>query len=137
MFTTTDERIFFVDPPVADQIEQAAKGGRPIRVGRIRKARGGFEWIVEPKDEGAAGERPAVMQMPAPQPAPEPDAGNTRHPVTTAQAKLMAALCVAIDSAAEATQYAKQRGMPLSFTGEDIRCMANTIIIGNEQRGAR
>jgi hypothetical protein len=59
-----------------------------------------------------------------------------RQEITPAQAKLLAALCVAIDSCVEAKAYAQRRGMPLEFTGEDVRCFANTILI-NAERGER
>ncbi|MBV9446607.1 MAG: hypothetical protein JO345_12030 [Streptosporangiaceae bacterium] len=143
MFTTVDNRIFFVDPEVAGQIADAGIGeGEPFRLIKCRRPKGGWAWEIERMAGGVW--KPAAEVQPEP-PAPEPpyppaaDASvRAEAPpvVTTAQAKLLAALCVAIDSACEAQAYAARKGMPLNFTGEDIRCFANTILI-NAERGAR
>jgi len=125
MFTTTDNRVFFVDPEVAEQIHDAEiPQGEAFRLVRYRQ-KGGFAWEVE-----------RMAEAPAPAAADASVRAEAAPVVTTAQAKLLAALCVAIDSACEAQAYAARKGMPLNFTGEDIRCFANTILI-NAERGAR
>lgn len=51
-------------------------------------------------------------------------------------ARMMAALCVAIDALTEAQQYATRKGLGIAFSGEDVRTVANTMLI-NCERGAR
>lgn len=131
LFTTADERVFYADEDVAQRIEAEIGKGEPFRLGWTRGAKGGREWKIETLGH-ANGNGTAP---PAPQPPPEePSNGNGKH-VTTASAKLMAALCCAIDAAVEASAYAARKGMPLTFSGEDVRTMAATLIISNDRNG--
>lgn len=158
MFTTVDNRIFFIDPDVAYSIEKCGvRAGDPITITKTKGPRNAVNWEIRPADEKAAPAAAAPGRVTF-APPPEPDSAfemklrqsielaqqaravheqAAQQPVTTTQAKLLAAFCVAIDSAVEAMAYAQRRGLPLTPpTFEDIRCSANTIMI-NAERGTR
>jgi hypothetical protein len=147
-YTTLDERVFYVDPDIGYQIEKCpgAAEGAPITIMKCKGPRNATNWEIRPAVTN--GPRAVVYAQPAQQPPseletrleasiahaqarrnPEPQ----QQPVTTAQAKLLAALCVAIDCCVEAEAYAKRRGLPLGFSSEDVRCFANTIVINAER----
>jgi hypothetical protein len=62
------------------------------------------------------------------------DQAEQLREITTAHAKLLAALMCAVDCALEAQNYAASRGAEIHFSEESIRCMAATLFI-NEQGG--
>ncbi len=81
----------------------------------------------------AAAPVPAAIAQPAT--ASQADSVNNTAPVT----RLEAALKTAVAAAFAATEYAKKIGyaaMPM-FTSEDIRTMANTLIIDAGKQGGR
>jgi hypothetical protein len=55
--------------------------------------------------------------------------------ITPASVELVAALKSAIDAAMEATRYAAMQAFPVTFSSEDIRTMANSIICRKEKGG--
>ena len=63
--------------------------------------------------------------------APEP---QTPQSISPAAGRLCAAMCVLIDSMAEAKAFAQRRGIDL--TNEDLRCLVTTAFI-QDSRGAR
>lgn len=77
---------------------------------------------------GANGNR-NVHAMPAPQPpaaAKKPERGSSH---------MAQCLCAAIDAAIEAQEYARTHNFSVTFLGSDVRAMANSLLIGDQQRG--
>jgi hypothetical protein len=62
-----------------------------------------------------------------PQPAPPAELA------TNAADQYANALHDAVNLATQTAAYAKEQGLPLNFTGEDIRCMASTLYIGGRR----
>lgn len=64
---------------------------------------------------------------PEPAPAPPPPAVREVHPVTE---QLTSCLKSAIDAAAAAQEHARERGLGVTFTSEDVRAIALSVYIG-------
>lgn len=80
--------------------------------------------------------------LPAPsneQPRREPSAihqdSSQSIPRREPRTQLEDALCTAIAACHAAQEYARSIGFGLTFTAEDIRCCANTILIGQQRNG--
>ncbi len=136
MYTTTDDRIFFLDPDVARSLDELGVGrGEEVRIGKTRRPKGGYDWEIErvrrpqavpPRDETPRNEPPA----PAPLPVMPAD------PVTPASARMMACFKAAIDAVAEAQAYANRKSLGITFTSENITSAALSCYI-NECKGGR
>jgi hypothetical protein len=103
-----------------------------------------------PKDEGS------VVRPPIGQPKPNGDfpkrayyqpetrdelepKGNGHAPAPAkpahrAASHLEQSLCLAIDAAIGAQEYARAKNFSVTFLGSDIRAMANSVLIGDQQR---
>jgi hypothetical protein len=138
LFSTTDERVFYVDEPVAVRIEAEIQKGERFRLGFNRIA-GEKQWKVE--KVAAPGLNGAALAVQAAAPEPLEKLRHSNGPMTapttapmTAQARLLGALCVAVDAAVEAQEYARKQGLAIVFTGEDVRCFANALCISLDRR---
>ncbi|MGH9344849.1 MAG: hypothetical protein ACRD3Y_02270 [Bryobacteraceae bacterium] len=58
--------------------------------------------------------------------------GNAPRPGNSHMAQC---LCAAVDAAIEASEYARSKNYSVAFLGSDIRAMANSLLIGDQQRG--
>lgn len=140
MYTTTDDRIFFLDPPVAARLDALSLAmHEEVRIGKMSRAKGGTEWMIEQPQRlqpvAPVAARPAPPANEPPPFAPEETAAAPAA-VQPLRGKFSAAYMVAIDVLQEAQVYATRKGMPLAFTGEDVRALAATLII-DQQRGGR
>lgn len=126
-YTVNDDAgIMYVDPPIRNYIlAEGAKAGDVIRITKFgADAR---QWLVEKAlnpVSGAAAFPPTAAAAPPPRPA------ATAPPVeiTPASVDLFAALKAAIDAAIEGERYAATQAHPITFSAEDIRTMANSIV---------
>lgn len=132
MFSTIDNRVIFLPVPAAEKVRalKLAPGARiDIRKAEVNGANGTkphIEWQVKRVDA------PGEQGQPS-QPAPATEVGPSRVNPTTERPKtrLEDALKTVVAACHAARSYAKEIGyeaMP-QFTGEDLRCMANTLII--------
>lgn len=69
-----------------------------------------------------------VQQMPQP-------AQQQSRPAARGSSHMAQCLCSAIDAAVEAQEYARGKNFSVTFLGSDIRAMANSLLIGDQQRG--
>jgi hypothetical protein len=154
LFTTTDDRVMYLDPPVATQIKNLRIArGELIQICKRSTKRGSkrsIDWEVkrvypEGKQPGAA-------------PSTEPPANGTAQALqqtatsttTTANGtpslesqlsrsimKTQAddAVITAIDACAKGSKYAALIGFPITFEHEDVRSLAISILIGMQQAG--
>jgi hypothetical protein len=124
-YTVNDDAgIMYVDPPVREYILAAgALAGDAVRI--TKYGADARQWVVEKAltpVRGAAAFPPTAAAKPAAaQQAPPAE-------ITPASVDLFAALKSAIDAAIEAERYAAMQAHPITFTAEDIRTMANSII---------
>lgn len=127
LFSTTDDRRFFVPVEVGDEIGRLGiHPGEPITITK-RESRDGAR-------KGAAFEirlaRPVAppVATPAAAPAPAPTVGGSAPPPSLREfvTELYRA---AIDILVEAEEYAKDRGFEVEFNAEDIRALAATLLI--------
>jgi hypothetical protein len=146
MFSTLDNRIFFIDPDVAWNIEQCpgAANGEPITITRSKGPRNTINWDIRPAVAGGRAE-PAPAAAPAPvrriaEPEPpaireEPKAPAAEAPreITPFAVKLCVSMCALIDAMSEAKAYAARKRIDL--TNEDLRSLAATAFI-QECKGA-
>lgn len=138
MFSTTDERIFFVDLPVAARIHamRLSEGEvititkRSVKEGRKQS----IKWEIERTADFAPVEvepvqKPAVATLAPAASSKDHSTSNTN--ILTRQ--LASALCSAIDAVLIAVEYAKSRGadkeIALDFNAEDVRTLANAGMI--------
>lgn len=150
-FTTTDERIFWLDTDPANDVEGeirklGIRTGQEFWLTKVKTSHGGFRWVVErtPDARRDAGghnvpERSAGYNAP-PAPPPPPvytPAPPVPNPITPASAKLMAAYMSAIDTLVEAQAYAARKGLAIAFNGEDVRSTAISCYISACKEGGR
>ncbi len=84
---------------------------------------------------GSQAEPPQPPAPPQPRPPAHPEAAAPAaapHPNVLAQA-----LCLAIDAIAIADAHAKAKGLAIVWQSEDARALANTMLIGQRNGGAR
>lgn len=145
-YTLVDGRVCFF-PPEADAAIQALgpNPGKPVRITK-RKEGANIAWDVELVDRpdgtvkvltGGSGEsfgkeasRPVGEQH-----CPNGNTNSSAPPAPPAwgMSILRQALFAVIDDAYEAETYAAGKGLAIRFSGEDIRCMANTAVINTAQ----
>ena len=114
LFTLTDDRVMFVDPPVADKI-QALKlaPGEKFRMMQSEVERDGkklVEWRV-----ARLNAKPNVVAI--------------RDP----KSEWLRCAEEAIDVLVEVREKAAAKELPVQFTGEDLRQVAATLYIGRGQ----
>jgi hypothetical protein len=164
LYFLADHKIMFVDPPVhAAIIASGATAGSEIAITK-RETRDGnrraIAWDVQRVEEEpvppvpapAAPQTTATQQtrthatQPAPAPAsvPQPPAAaptpatGPAQPATADQLDMLAltaALNTAIDAAAIAETHARTRGLAIRFAAEDVRTMANALMMRQERQG--
>jgi hypothetical protein len=88
------------------------------------------------RTHGAAAFHSRPAEAPA---APVFPVGTAEAPARTASHQLMSAFCAAIDAVSAAQTYANGKGLHVTFTSEDIRCVAISAFIQAEKAamGAR
>lgn len=146
MFTLVDGRRVFWPKPFAESIRDAGiQANMPIEVTKREMSKGKTQLQFRPVPQQQ--ERPAyqpaqtverIYTAPATRTTPAPVAiaqPAAAAPVNTTTARLCAALCSAIDAAAEAQGYAERHGMNLEFQTEDIRALAITAFIEASKGG--
>lgn len=144
MATVDDGRVIFFEPEAAEQLARLGVGAdEPVQITRVPKMYGNrivkSEWKFE---------RPGTRE-PAPPQAAKPEGGAayketlSSQPQSTSYAprpatRLEDALKTVIAAVHAARIYAKEIGfeMPV-FTAEDLRTMANTLMIEGRNGGLR
>jgi hypothetical protein len=137
LYSLEDGRSWYVHPSVARKIDALSLGkGEPFEVVKV-EAPGGKGFTYDVKHVAH------VPQRPQPANAAVPPSSDTRqnglptqvvhtaqqHSSTTAAQRMMAALASAVEAIAEAQEYATRKGLRVTFTGEDVRAVANTLYI--------
>jgi hypothetical protein len=136
MFSTVDDRLFFVDPPVAAKIHalRLRQGEAIVIVKRSYKdgRKVGVRWEVERAQSIQPEQKPVVA---TPAPASVPAITETQSPLTPniLTRQLAGALIASIDALVLARQYAEKKGIKaeivLDFNAEDARTLANAAMI--------
>jgi hypothetical protein len=150
MFTTTDNRVMFLAPFVADKIRDLGIGARtPFKICKRETERGKVQFEVETL-ANARPETGATSWQSTPIPtrqmnteASNPSNGNPvpAIPVPPAgvipqDAKcMMAAMCAAVDAIVETQAYAQRRGLGVTFSEESVRAIGLSIYISNCKGG--
>ncbi|HEU0139869.1 MAG TPA: hypothetical protein VFQ79_09175 [Bryobacteraceae bacterium] len=141
MYWFAGDKVAWLDPPVHAQIvATGARAGDEIAITRAEVRNGArkrVEWQVQRVEDEPADaytrqlppeHRPTPPTAPA-QPAAEPRQVAPPRPT----AELASALIAAIDAAGVAERYAREQGLAIRFTGEDIRALANAIFTRPER----
>lgn len=124
MFSVKGGKKLFVDPPVAEQIAAlGARKGEPIS---ICKRESGFE-VKRIKEPGAPSAQPASHAPGCPTVSQNDSAHHSANRNNWSPLKI--ALFSVIEDAVDAEEYANGKGLSIRFTAEDIRTMANTLVI--------
>lgn len=162
LYTLEDGRSWYVHPSVARKVDALSLGkGEPFEVVKVEAPGGkGFHYEVK-HVEVAAPQRQShsqeqTLQAEAwPKKASVPPGSHPRQNGTTAQVvvhtnasqdtpapaptpvtqRMMAALCASIEAVSEAQEYAQAKGLRITFTGEDVRAIANTLFIQTTKGG--
>jgi hypothetical protein len=158
MYTLADGRLMFLEIPVAEKLDALQLApGEPVRITKLKGKPGvkdSVKWDIRRASSTPA---PAVATL---ETAPDlwPDGADFETPASTngngaaahtngnggagstnAQVKTQAldAVKTAIDACLKGSQYAASIGFPINFEHEDVRALANTILIGMQQNGGR
>ena len=117
LFSLANHGRMYVPLEVGKEIQSLTLApGQPFLLTKAtRNGQRGFDWKVERKPLGAASTAPAPQNRPATQ--------------------LESALKTAIAAAKEAEQYGTAIGYTVRFSEESIKCLAITVLIG-QQRAA-
>jgi hypothetical protein len=139
-FTTTDDRMFYVDLKPAEEMLTSLKHygitrGTPFKLTKITAGR----WTVAPYENGHRAPEPPPPAPPAPPQAPAPVAPPVAAPqgLKTDAACMMAAMCSAVDAILETQAYATRKGLGLTFSEESVRAIGLSIYITNCKGGGR
>lgn len=149
MFTTVDGYRIFLPESAAQQIYEAGIPARkPFQI--IKRGPGNFAIVNQNGSyPAAASSRDAATGMPvtsvtstqssSPHHTNGTQNGNPPAPVTPTSSpegrRLMSALGAAIDAVAESQEYAKRRGLGITFSEESVRCLAISVYIQNSREG--
>jgi hypothetical protein len=151
MFTTVDDRIFFVDHDIAYNIEHCgAPLGEPIMITRTKGPRNTVNWDVRPVN---------AVPKPAPAPAPVSSGPDLTEKLELSIARVQAAKTAAAEppksipdlfgemlaacgiAAIQATSlmegYARENGLTLRFDAGAIERMAVSLFISWDRRSSR
>jgi hypothetical protein len=145
-FTTTDDRIFYLDNEPADDMVGALRQygisrGTPFKLTKIRAQHGGYRWQVEPYEADRNGHRQPAAPPPVAPPAAPPSApaataaGGASSGLKSDAACMMAAMCSAVDAILETQAYATRKGLGLTFSEESVRAIGLSIYITNCKGG--
>jgi hypothetical protein len=151
--STHGERTMFVPPEVSEKLRAAGIGAfMPFQIGKMETRRGNrrhIEWkvrLLQPEEAtpvfgGGKTEEPPPQQEPN-MPSHTNRTNGTPRPATPIPfvaredtSDLLGALNSMIDICAAATEYARAKGMQITFTGEDIRALAITTYIQHRRSG--
>jgi|GEM_PF-5193555 len=155
MFSTTDHRCFYLSEAAAasvtqQMVDRAIQPGQPVIITKSQKPGANGKtvtrWLIDAEslpvqpiaerrtpqpvaESKRTGEQTdgtfVVEKLPAC--SPRPPSGSARSGEISG---LEAALCLAVTAAHKATLHAKTLGFQMpAFTGEDLRAMANTVVI--------
>jgi hypothetical protein len=152
MWSTTDGRIFYTPPVVADLVAEAnIQTGEQFAIGKFTKGRGkAVEWRIQRLTTSAkTADGASDLTTPAPSVTTAASVVPIRHTALSRQADsadaaesqdsvswfahntalMTGCLCAAIDALSNASRYAASKDLKLEFNEEDIRAMANTLYI--------
>ena len=125
-YTVDDDKgIMYIDPPVRDRIQALGVGAGDV-IGIVKNGADPRNWQVTRPGAAQPAAPAAVPAQPAPVSRPRTPAQPAE--ITPASVELFAALKSAVDAALEAERYAAMNAHPITFSAEDIRTMANSII---------
>jgi hypothetical protein len=140
-FTTTDDRMFYVDLKPANDMMASLRHygierGTPFKLTKITAG----NWKVEPYQSDTNGHRaPAAPPPVAPPAPPSPPAataaGGAPSGLKSDAACMMAAMCSAVDAILETQAYATRKGLGLTFSEESVRAIGLSIYISNCKGG--
>jgi len=98
-----------------------------------------LEQSIERAREARKPEEAAPIPMRATAPREEPrqlqSNGNAGIQITPASARMVAAMCAAVESVIETQSYAARKGLGLTFSEESVRCIGLSIFIADCQGG--
>lgn len=133
LFTTVDDRIFFVDPEVARSIQQCGvSGDEPVTITKYKGPKNTVNWDVRKAVTGAS-PTPAPVVINQQDTTPAPTSIAETGPITPMTAKLCACFMASVDAIAEAQRYCARKGLGVTFTNEDVRCVAISAFIQGER----
>ena len=142
LYTLSDGRSWYVQQSIARKIDALSLGkGEPFEVTKVEAPNGGKGFTFDVKH--FTGGAPATHPSPAPlavqsqqRGTPLPEVGPLQtNPNTPGAQRMMASLASAIEAIAEAQEYATRKGLRITFTGEDVRAVANTLYIDASKGG--
>lgn len=132
MFTTADDRIFFLDADIASLVEKCAPAGEPIRITKTKGPRNTTNWDVRAGASPAPAAPTVSASTTSGTPAPTSITETEPPVITPLAAKLCSSMCALIDAMSEAKAYAVRRHIDL--TNEDLRALAATAFIQEARR---
>jgi hypothetical protein len=141
MFTLVDGRLMFLAPPIAAQIDaMQIRAGEPFWITRNAGksgVKGSVSWDIRRPNAGS----PVIQAPPA---RPEVPTNGNPHPVTSGngfnsdvRTQAESAVMTAIEACWKGEKYAASIGFACHFEHEDVRALANTILIGAQQNGGK
>jgi hypothetical protein len=152
MFSTVDGHRIFLPPSAAEQIYEAGIPARkPFQIIKrgpqtyeILSHNGSYPVAASSRDAAAGTAASTAASTAATISSPHHTNGNGHgnppadpkpETATPEVRRLMAALGAAIDAVAEAQDYAKRRGLGMTFSEESVRCLAITVYITISKEG--
>jgi hypothetical protein len=144
-YSTVDDRIFWLDPDPAGDVERGLqelgiRAGQEFRLTKVKTSHGGSRFVVERQPEArrdAGGHNVPARSDAYAAPVAASYAAATpsaQTPITPASMKFCAAMMSMVDAMRETKAYAQRCGIDMST--EDLRCLAVTAFI-NDSKGGR
>jgi hypothetical protein len=148
MYSLTDGRKLFLDPPVAAKIDELSLGkGEPFEVtkcvDRAKKVSYEVRYVASepPPAQTQPAARPSVQTRPSSTAGQEvgiQTQNQTTNPQpTTTGGMLMACFLCAIDAVAEAQLYATRKGLGITFSSENVTSAALSAYIAQTRKEGR
>ncbi len=132
-FCNGNRNFFYIDASVQKQLLRTrADAGDTIQITKTKDGDATL-WRVEvlaPEQSQPSGPRVVNRTAGATALAPQAHVQPANPPqVSRGTSHLAQALCLAIDAAIQASEYARAQNFSVTFLGSDIRAMANTVMI--------
>lgn len=136
MFTTDDDRLFFLNPPEASRLHALRLKAEPVTICKRAVQQGRKKSLFWEIEREQVSPKP-VVATPAPAvptAVATGDVSSSRPQGTITTRQLASVLIASIDALILARDYARSKGLEselvLDFNAEDARTLANATLIG-------
>lgn len=124
MYTTTDDRVFFLEPQIADSLEALhLRKGERVRIAKLRQG-DGIHWDMErvPSQQDA-------------RPVHQNGISSQDSPGSSPESVMADCFRAALDAIADAQEYSNRKALGIAFTSDNVTSAALSAYIAKSREG--